>query len=158
MSFITGLSRAGQRVYHFLIEGLKQGLSGTEIMKILREHGLGYRLTDFYNDLRILRGEMMRWDTMKYVPREKVITERLYTPTTTPLPSRFSTVMRVEYINLETGEEGETYITLHHDTPLKRLELEEMAAKAVLEESEEYTGYTHIKVRKVVPERGFIRV
>lgn len=127
-------------------------------MKILREHGLGYRLTDFYNDLRILRGEALRWDTMKYVPREKVITERLYTPTTTPLPTRFSTILRVEYQDTETGETGETYITLHHEAPLRRIELEEMAAKTVLEESEEYTGYTRIKVLNVVPERGFIRV
>lgn len=158
MSFIHGLSKAGQRVYHFLIEGLKRGLSGTEIMEILREHGLGYRLTDFYNDLRILRGEMKRWDTMKHVPRDKVITERLYTPTTTPLPAKFSTVLRVEYQDVETGEIGETYVTVHHDAPMRRRDLEELAISTVLSDVEEYTGCTRIRIRKVIPERGFVRL
>lgn len=158
MSFIYGLSKAGQKVYHFLIEGIEKGLSGTEIMSILREHGLGYRLSDFYSDLRILRGEMTRWDTMKYVPKGKVISERLYTPTTTPLPTKFSTTVRVYYFIPETGEKDSQCVTVHHDTPLRREEIETLAEEIFRKNVVDYTGYEDVEILKLVPERGFMRV
>lgn len=157
MGFILGLSRAGQRVYQFLLRGIKEGLPGTKIMEELRKHGLGYRLQDFYNDLRILRGEIKKWDTMKFVARNKVISEKLYTPVETPLKYKFTTVMRVEYINLDTGEKEEMYIGINHDNPMRREDLEEMALRIAQEQLEEYTGVTRGKILRAIPERGFRR-
>lgn len=148
----------GQKVYQFLVKGIQEGLSGTEIMKILREKGLGYRLQDFYNDLRILKGEIQKWDTMRFVPKEKIISERLYTPTTSPLPTKFSTIFRIDYYDPETGKKNSSYITIHHDTPMRRQDLEEMAMKTFLEGVEDYTGQTSVQILKIVPERGFKRI
>lgn len=158
MGFIQFLSRAGQRVYHFLLKGIQEGLSGTEIMKMLRERGLGYRLTDFYSDLRILKGEMGKWDTMKFVPKDKVISERLYTPVMTTYPTKFTTVFRIEYIEKTTGQKGERFIAVNHDAPMKRRELEEVAVSTFYEDLEGYGVFGDIEVTRVVPERGFMRL
>ncbi|MEM4979010.1 MAG: hypothetical protein QXZ58_08320 [Candidatus Nezhaarchaeales archaeon] len=158
MAWISGLSKAGQRVFHFLIKGIQEGLSGTEIMHILRQHGLGYRLSDFYNDLRVLKGETLRWDTMKYVPRDKSISERLYTPTTTTGPTRFVTVFEAKIQDTITGEVYTTYLSVNHDYPMRRSELEEQAESTLHQNPEGYDLPFSIRVLKLTPVRGFRRL
>ncbi|MEM1710623.1 MAG: hypothetical protein QW820_07010 [Sulfolobales archaeon] len=158
MGFIQFLSKAGQRVYHFLIKGIQEGLSGTEIMKTLRERGLGYRLTDFYNDLRVLKGEISKWDTMKFVPKDKVISERLYTPVTTTYPAKFATVFRIEYMDEATGLKDVRYVTVNHDAPMRRNDLEEKAVDTFYTDLEGYEAYGLIRILRVIPERGFRRL
>lgn len=158
MSFISGLSKMGQKVYQFILRGLSEGKSGIEIMKTLREQGLGYRLSDFYNDLRLLKGETVKWDTMRYVPREKVVTERLYTPTEKPIPTNFLTIMRIDYIDLMTMKKNYVYVSVHHEAPMKRIDLENEALLTIYERSVDYGILFDYKIINIVPERGFKRV
>lgn len=158
MSFISGLSEAGKKAYHFILRGLTEGLSGTEIMKILREHGLGYRLSDFYNDLRILKGESIKWDSMKFVPRDKVISDRLYTPTELVSLNKYVTICEVEYIDTLTGEKKKSYVAVGHDAPLRRRDIEELAEETINYSPLQYLETEVYKIINVKPVRGFKRI
>lgn len=158
MGWIYGLSEGGKRAYHFLIQGIRQGLSGAEILRTLRQHGLGYRIQDFYNDLRILTGEARKWDTMKFVPRDKVITEKLYTPATYMAKGNFITRFEVEVLDEETGEIKILYTSVIHDTPMTRRELEEIAKETIEVRLVKYEGMMKPKVLKIMPVGGYRRV
>ncbi|MEM1726592.1 MAG: hypothetical protein QXH85_05690 [Candidatus Bathyarchaeia archaeon] len=158
MGWFGGISEAGKRVFNYLIKGIQEGLSGTEIMRVLREHGLGYRLSDFYNDLRILKGETLKWDTMKYVPRDKMISERLYTPTLRGGERKFLTVFEATVYDPSTGERFTTYVSVGHDTPMRRIELEEEARELLETKPELYQMEYGYVVEKLIPIRGYVRV
>jgi len=158
MVWFGGISEAGKRVINYLLKGIQEGLSGTEIMRILREHGLGYRLSDFYNDLRILKGETMKWETMKYVPKEKVISERLYTPTLKAGERKFLTVFEAIVYDPLTGERFTTYVSVGHDAPMKRAELEEEARELLEAKPKLYQMEYGYVVERLMPVRGYVRV
>lgn len=155
---IPGLSEGGRRALSFILKGLEEGLSGKKIIELLREHGLGYRLSDFYNDLRILKGEMKRWDTMKYVPKDKVISEKLYTPTEKMGKNKFITVFKLDVVDLLTGEKRIEHVSVGHDFPMRRKDLEEMAIKAITGKPERYDLSPLVEVIKIMPVKGFVRI
>jgi len=154
---IFGLSKKGQELFHFLIKGLQEGKSGLQILKELRELGLGYRTQDFYNDLRIVKGEILKWETMKFVKRDAVISESLYTPSERA-KTPFVTKVRVEIENVLTGERKEIYVSVTHDTPLKRRDIEEMAKYMISVNIPEYEKWDVWRYRVVTPVAGFRKV
>jgi hypothetical protein len=139
------------------VRGIREGKSGVEIMKELRELGLGYRLTDFYNDLRIIKGEGMKWDTLKYVRRDRVISEDLYSLGNIRKDVRFLTTFEVEIEDLVTRQRKTVYVTVGHDIPLRRADLEEIALAPITENIPEYEGWTSYTIRRVVPVKGLRR-
>lgn len=75
------LSAGGRRFHNFIVRGIREGLSGAEILRLIRkEFGVAYRIQDFYADLRILKGAMQRWDTIKYVRNDRMPSERTFFP------------------------------------------------------------------------------
>jgi len=151
---IQGLSEKGKQLYHFILSGIQKGLSGAEILRQLRELGEGYRIQDFYNDLRIIKGETLKWDTMKYVRRDRVITEDLYTPavkTKAPFITRFY----VELYNPITGEVSPVYVSVAHTSPMRREDLEDIALQYITPKVGEYEEWSKYEVRKIYPVGGF---
>ncbi len=122
-----GLSEKGRQLWGFLERMFREGYSATEALETLREHGLGYRMTDFYKDWRIISGAVEKADRMKYVRRDYVISERLYTPGESRTGKRFVTTMKVKALDLITGETQDVYVKIGHDVPMIRADLEEMA-------------------------------
>lgn len=110
----------------FLLRGIREGLSGMEIMRALREQGLGYRLTEFYHDLRLLKGASERWDRVKYVPKDKIPSEELYVPSTLKVPSKYLTFFECEMRNRVTGEKVTKYFGVQHDVRYPVSVLEDM--------------------------------
>lgn len=154
---LWGLSEKGRQVWQYLVKGIREGKSGAEIMRELRELGLGYRLQDFYNDLRIIRGEELRWDTLKYVRRDRVISEDLYSLGNIRKDVRFLTTFEIEIEDLETRQRKTVYVTVGHDIPMRREDLEEIALSPVLENVSEYEGWVNFRVTKVTPVKGLRR-
>ena len=68
------------------------------------------------------------WDRIKYVRRDRAITERLMQPFRTPFDGKYAYVVRVKARNIWTGEETEQEITLRSWERLKRGEIEEIGA------------------------------
>jgi len=151
------LSAQGRRVYQFLLKGIQEGKTGAQILRELRELGLGYRLTDFYNDLRILKGESMRWDTLKYVRRDRVISEDLYSPGNIRKDVRFLTTFEIEIEDVMTRAKSRVYVTVGHDVPMRRGELEEMALKTVESQIIHYEGWSIYRITRCVPVKGLRR-
>jgi len=154
---IFGLSEKGKQLFHFIAKGIELGKSATQILKELRELGLGYRMQDFYNDVRIIKGEMLKWDTMKFVPRENIISESLYTPSERA-KAPFVTKVLVQYKNLETGEVKEKVISILHDHPMKREEIEEIAKDIISRHIPEYEKWNRWRFTKSMPLSGFRRI
>jgi hypothetical protein len=148
------LSEKGRQLYSFILKGLQEGKSGAEILRELRELGEGYRIQDFYNDLRIIKGEMPRWDTLKYVRRDRVISEDLYSPADLKIDRRFLTRIYIEIENPLTGERKSVVVGIGHDTPMRRKDLEDLALDKVIPHIEEYEQWSAYKVRKIYPIQG----
>lgn len=158
MAYFMGLSEKGRQVWHVLYRGVKEGLSGTEIMRILREQGLGYRLADFYNDLRLIKGETLKHETMKYVRRDYIISERLYTPSPHTGKFKFITNYRIDYIDLITGEKGTMYTSIGHDAPMRRKDLDELALQTAGIRLPGYEGIQLYEITRVIPVGGYKRI
>jgi hypothetical protein len=148
----------GKKLSGFIISALEQGMSGREILEMLRRQGLGYRTSVFYQDLRILKGAYEIWDAMKYVPKEKVISERHYQPAIVHFPEKYITVFRVEQEDVLTGESEIKYVAIRHDTTLPRWVLEEKLIESIEEWAEESPELAYKRIKAVVPVRGLRKV
>ncbi len=155
MSGIAGLSKRGQQLYHFILRGIREGYKPTEFLELLRKQGLSYRMTDFYKDWKILSGEALRHDTMKHVPRDKVISDRLYTPAAYWAKAPYETRFYFEYVDMDTGEIRSGYTTVLHEAPMKRKDLEAIAEETIRIRAENYEGSSNIRIRKLYPVGGY---
>jgi len=155
---ILGLSEHGRRLSGFLISALEKGLSGRQILEILRRQGLGYRMTVFYQDLRILKGVVEVAEAMKYVPKDKVISDRLYVPANLKVPQRYITKFRVEVENVITGERKTTYFTIAHDVTLPRSVLEAMVEEAYESWITESPQFSVERIVSIMPVGGMKRL
>jgi len=132
---IEGLSPQGIRAFSFLQKGISEGLSGRAILSELKEAGLSYRWSTFYRDLRLIRASEKDWSTLKYNPHNRVLPEESYKTAKAPLETNFQTTFKVRGVNSETGEIEDHFITIGHDTPMLRGELEEEVLELIGTES-----------------------
>ncbi|MBW2562202.1 MAG: hypothetical protein JRE40_15290 [Deltaproteobacteria bacterium] len=136
MSIIEGLSWFGERYFNFITRGIAEGLSANRIIKSIAEAGLPTaRRSTMLRDIRLIRGVERVVEPMRYVGRERVISDRLYAPSDKPMHRRYYTVVRVEGYDVETGEKFSQHVTVAHDTLLKRSEIEEAAEGLMIDES-----------------------
>jgi hypothetical protein len=155
---ILGLSENARRLSGFLTSALQKGLSGREILDMLRRQGLGYRTSIFYQDLRILKGYFEVSEAMKFVPRDKVISDRLYAPASLKVPEKYVTVFRADIRNILTGEAKTKFFTVAHDVPLPRWVLEGMVEENFSSWTETYPEYSLETIEALTPIRGLKRV
>jgi len=134
---LEGISEKGAKVFNFLYKAAKEGLTGAETLRVLREQGLGYRTQDFYRDFRLVKASIGKWDGMKWTPHNRVIPEEYYKPAKSPLPTNYQTVIKVRAIDKYTGEVKDRYVTISHDWLKTREDLEAEAIELIQSESEE---------------------
>jgi len=130
MFILKLLSSAGTRVAGYIMKGLEQGMSGRGILSVLRPEGLGYRTQDFYRDVGVVNRALETWERLKFVRRDSVPSESRYLPSKTILPDRYTTTIRFEALNPDTGEWRTIHKHVAHTTLRTRGELEEEAEKA----------------------------
>lgn len=120
------LSPKGQRVWMFYERGLREGLSFNEIIRIVREAGLGYRRTEMLADLRKMAAYLGRWDWLQRRPRHLQIPEEAFAPTRTPTPQPYMVTVEGEVFNPYTGEREVVYYSLGYpDRPSVEQALED---------------------------------
>jgi len=154
---IEGLSERGKKLYHFILKGIQQGLPGAEILRQLRELGQGYRIKDFYNDLRIIKGETLKWDTMKFVRRDRVISPDLYTPSpaaSANFITRFEIVLR----DPVTGYKKTVYVSIGHEAPMRRIDLETIVLEDYIKRGMQLYDEAMYRIESIKPMGGFRRV
>lgn len=134
---IEGLSEKGAKVFNFLIKGVREGLSGRQVLEALRSQGLGYRMSDFYRDFRLVKAAEGKWDTMKWTPHDRFIPEEYYKKAKAPLRANYMTTVKIRALDKETGEVKDRFVSIFHDRPKTREELEEEAINLMQSESEE---------------------
>jgi len=128
MSMLQGLSKFARSEFPYMLRGLREGLSGRQILQVLRDTGRGYRTQTFYEDLGVLTKARDRWDTMKFVRRDSTITDKHYAYTQVPMANRYQTTIRVRGYSMKTGDPVERHVTLGHDSLRIRRELEDLAS------------------------------
>ncbi len=126
---LEGLTKQGIRVLPFLMRGVREGLSGRRLLKMLRKYGLGYRTQNFYRDYKIVKEKVSLWDNMKYIRRDSIISERWYAGAFTPLQANYLTTVRIHAFDFNTQSWVVRDVTVAHDVLLRREDLEREAAK-----------------------------
>jgi len=121
---LAGLTARGKALSGFIRSAIERGLGANETLELLQKQGLGYRRTDFLSDFRILKGAAEKGGLMKYVPYDKVMSPDLYPQGSIYEPYNMLTTVRVEGYDAKTGKFKEFYVTLGHDQPVTRREIE----------------------------------
>jgi hypothetical protein len=99
----------------FIISGIMKGLSGNQILKALREQGLGYRTSEFYRDYQYWRQAYEKSIRMRYTRRDSVISEDRYIETYSRVRGGYQTVFRVDVFDRSTLERKSFYVTVIHE-------------------------------------------
>ena len=131
MGIFAFISEVGKSVYGFVLSAARRGLSARQTLFSLREQGLGYRTQVFYRDFRNIK---RAWDfsqRMRNIPRMNLIPDDRYLDGYSLTENKYLTNMRVKVRDITTGEERNVYVTVGHDTPKKRYELEDIARDQV---------------------------
>jgi hypothetical protein len=132
--------------------GVQAGYSTTEIISVLAEHELTYRRTTMLSDIRTVQGAAEDWGRMRFVGREKTISERLYQERAFDRPWRYSTTFSMN-VRDKPGDPWETrHVTMTHDTLMHREELEELVTTEMLEK------YPDREIESLMPVEGYRRV
>ena len=130
MFILKLLSTAGTRVAGYIMKGLEQGMSGRSILGVLRDEGLGYRTQNFYKDVGLVNRAIDTWDNLKFVRRDSVPSISRYLPSRTILPDRYTTTIRFEALNPDSGKWQTIHKHISHSTLRTRGELEDEAEMA----------------------------
>jgi hypothetical protein len=89
---------------------------------------------------------------MRFVGREKTISERLYQERAFDRPWRYSTTVELHGYSEKTGEKQTRHVTVTHDTLMHREELEASALQTMDEASPDFVLET------LMPVEGYRRV
>jgi len=113
--------------------GYGSGQAYEEYMRVREYIPRQYRIrkTDFLRLYREYAGIEMRHRQLRSVGRDRIPSERLYSPRRLYTGRRYHSVVRVRGIDLQTGEEVTAHFTLAHDTLMRRGEIEERALELV---------------------------
>jgi len=137
---VTEVRRTAQT---FIEYGLRKGLSGRQIERMLREANMGYRSSEIFRDIRWWKELIEKGSRMKYMPRWGVPSRAWYMESPFALGARFMTRVRVDLYNPLTGQEKSRFPWVAHthmeagvevpDTELTktRAEIEEAAIRSV---------------------------
>ena len=113
--------------------GYGSGQAYEEYMRVREYIPREYRLrkTDFLRLYREYAGIEMRHREIRSVGRNRIPSERLYSPRPLFTGRRYHSVCKVIGYHKDTGERVEQFFTLSHDTLMKRKEIEERLLELV---------------------------
>ena len=113
--------------------GYGSGQAYEEYMRVREYIPREYRLrkTDFLRLYREYAGIEMRHRELRSVGRNRIPSERLYSPRPLFTGRRYHSVCKVIGYHKDTGERVERFFTLSHDTLMKRKEIEERLLELV---------------------------
>jgi len=131
--------------------GVQAGYSTTDIISVLSEHELSYRRTTMLSDIRTVQGAAEDWGRMRFVGRDKTVSERLYQEREFDRPWRYSTTVELKGYSEKTGEKQTRHVTVTHDTLMHREELEAAALQTMDEVSPD------LIVESLMPVEGYRR-
>ena len=120
--------------------GYGSGQAYEEYMRVREYIPRQYRIrkTDFLRLYREYANIEMRHRQLRSVRRDRIPSERLYSPRPLYTHRRYHSVVRVRGIDVETGEEVIGHFTLAHDSLMPRGEIEERALELVKSREEGY--------------------
>jgi len=110
-----GLTERGLKVWQFLEKGIRQGLSFNQIIRLAREHGIGYRRKDMLHDLRVISKAIGKFDYLKRMPKHNIINEDTVVRTKYPTPKKFMVTFKVTLYDQSTGSTMVKYFTVGSD-------------------------------------------
>lgn len=154
MALPEGLSEKGRSFWAFLDAAQGTGLSARRTIQIMRRHGMGYRYSTFLRDWRIIAAWRSRGEIMARVPRGVRLSEEYYLQAEGFTRREYSTLVRVQVQNVESGEIEDKYFWVGHDELMTPARLQEIVENTIARDSEDRYGYF---VVDVTPIRGVRR-
>jgi len=113
--------------------GYGSGRAYEEYMKVRHLVSKEYRIRkkDFLAEYRQFLGLEKKREDMIYTGKDRFFSEKMYHPRRLFTGRRYHTSVKVRFFDYDVGEEGEHWVTIAHDTLMKRGEIEEMAMNLV---------------------------
>ena len=110
----------------------EQGLSANEALRRLRKMGLGYRRTDFLEDLGIISKEKKKDAKVTTAARRRA------TPEVRNIRNKYYSLIHYQILDRVTGQVITKQIYISHDTPRTIGEIEKTAWEQLKENAENY--------------------
>jgi len=99
----------------FIYSGLRRGMKHTQIVKALKEAGLGYHTQNMFADVKGWEAAINTWKDVNERYAKEVIPSAIYVESDRKLESNFETVVKVNYVENTTGMQKERYVTVKHE-------------------------------------------
>jgi len=128
---LKGLSARGRGLQAFLKSAVEAGMGANETLKVFQDAGVGYKRSTFLSDFRVVSGAEEIAERMKYVGRESVVSEDLYSPGFSRTKYKYLTRIKATVYDTIADEERSVTVTVGHDTVLRRLDIEEAASDII---------------------------
>ena len=107
-----------------ILATLREEFARKDIMTIVQElSDVPLRTQDIGRTINVIESQLQDWNNMKFTRRDSVLRSG-YSLTKDPGKKRFSTVIQSKVEHTVTGETFDSFITITHDDPLTRGELE----------------------------------
>ncbi len=144
---ITSVSKHANTILATLNEGFNPR-DITSIVQELAERPL--RSQEIGRTISVIDRQSQSWDRMRFTRRDSVIREG-YGLVKDPGKTRYSTVIRSKVTHETTGETFDSFVTITHDEPLTRGELED----AVKDKIDDFGERPYLTVSEQMPVMGF---
>lgn len=110
-----GLTEKGRKVWMFLERGIREGKTFNQIIREMRELGLGYRRKDMLHDLRTISKALGKFDWLQRMPPHRIIDEEVVVRASKPTVKRFLVTFEVKLYDPETSSTLVKYFTIGSD-------------------------------------------
>lgn len=124
---VPRLSEWGERVFHFIDAGILKKIPRDELFKSIRPLEPDYLKSIFEHDYRQIALMREGWDKIKYLRKDAPIPEHWHLGVTWRTREPYIYHLRLRWINVDTGETGESFMTVESSRPLSRNELSKKA-------------------------------
>ena len=121
---LRGISYWGRKFAHYVAKGIERGLSKVGIARVLRRWFKEYTVSEIYNDYELIKEAKETWRRMRYIRRDRRISEKFYKASYKRLKNRYLTTFELDIINLDTGAREKRYVTVGHERLRLRRTLE----------------------------------
>ena len=123
-NLIRGVSRFFRSVGQFFARAFKEGIKRDELYRTFRDANIEYPRGYFNMDWAKAKYSWEYMSRAKYIRRDRYIPPERYITVDAVLKRRYYSVFEMDVFNYDTEEYETRTVTIAHDTPRQRLDLE----------------------------------
>ena len=149
---LKGIITSVSKHANTILATLREEFARKDIISIVQELStVPLRSQDIGRTISVIDTQLQGWNRMKFTRRDSVL-RKGYSLVKDPGKTRFSTVIQSKVTHETTGETFDSFVTITHDEPLTRGELE----NAVKDKIDDFGERPYLTVSEQKPVQGFV--